>query len=257
MLVLIDNNRVRVSLDMAGDELLYKRGYRAHVTTAPLRESLSAAVVASAVSDARVVDAPATLIDPFCGSGTLLLEAALAAFERHTHQHLCMRSFAFEQWRTHDATAYATLRRSLDVVDQIDFTKCAAWNFVGGDRDKRAIEAAQNNAIALGASEEQAKRMFAVRDANKTLDNALAALSSAATPLIVTNGPFGRRLDASQQPIERFLSRTQSQRRADAARVYLLTQKTMPRQFRFDKTLLDLQNRGLRVRLMRWAKRVR
>lgn len=63
-----EHNHCTASLEIGGN---YKRGYRTHVCQAPLRETLAAAIDFSALTSSL----PSTLIDPFCGSGTLLQEA--------------------------------------------------------------------------------------------------------------------------------------------------------------------------------------
>ena len=91
------NDVVTVSLDASGDSL-HRRGYRGAAGKAPLRETLAAAVVLGSGWDAR-----SPLVDPFCGSGTIAIEAAMIARRMAPGRH---RSFAFQSWPSFDAAAW-------------------------------------------------------------------------------------------------------------------------------------------------------
>ncbi len=97
-------NRVSVLVDTSGDSL-HKRGWRVHQGRAPLAETLAAAVVMLSGWDRR-----APLLDPFCGSGTILIEAARLA--RNIAPGLERESFGFERWLGHDAAAWKRVREN-------------------------------------------------------------------------------------------------------------------------------------------------
>jgi putative N6-adenine-specific DNA methylase len=161
-----------VSADSSG-ALLHQRGYRHAVAKAPLRETLAAAMlIASDWSGAT------PLIDPFCGSGTIPIEAALLARRMAPGRG---RSFAFHSWpeaqpalweRLCDEAASQALPRSPVEIR-------------GSDRDHGAIDAAISNAERAGTA---ADIEFAVR--------AMSAMEpgSGASGHVVTNPPYGVRV---------------------------------------------------------------
>ena len=85
------NNQVTISLDSSG-ESLHKRGYRVDQTEAPINEVLAAGLLLKAGWNGS-----SNLIDPMCGSGTFLIEAALIA--TNTYPGIFRQSFAFERWK--------------------------------------------------------------------------------------------------------------------------------------------------------------
>ncbi|MDE6458333.1 MAG: hypothetical protein K2L31_07020 [Muribaculum sp.] len=90
----IDGNRVTLSLDSSG-ESLHKRGYRVAQTEAPINEVLAAGILMKAGYNGSC-----PLVDPMCGSGTFLIEAALIA--ANINPGVYRRNFAFEQWTDFD-----------------------------------------------------------------------------------------------------------------------------------------------------------
>ena len=125
---------VTVSLDTSGDSL-HRRGYRGAAGKAPLRETLAAGLVLASGWDAR-----SPLIDPFCGSGTIAIEAAMIARRMSPGRH---RSFAFQQWPEFDAAGFERVLRGAD-GDVV--AKCPP--IMGSDRDEGAVAAAVENAAA-------------------------------------------------------------------------------------------------------------
>ena len=159
-----------VYLDTSGDGL-YKRGYRAHNTGAPLRETLAAALVL--LSRYRGRD---PFCDPFCGSGTIPIEAALIAKNRAPGLN---RSFSAQRWQWLDSTLW--LRAADEAMDGEYHGSYDIW---GGDIDPRAVGIARSNA-------EKAEVEDVVR-----FDVADAARFRRVEPYgrIVTNPPYGERL---------------------------------------------------------------
>lgn len=160
-----------VSADSSGG-LLHRRGYRLATGKAPLRETLAAAMLLAMRWDGSV-----PLLDPFCGSGTIPIEAALIA-RRIPAGHA--RRFAFEQWPGADASALdriraAALERTLPR---------AAVPIIGSDRDAGVIEAATANAERAGVGQDVELRRAALTD--------IAAPSPAG--LLLTNPPYGVRV---------------------------------------------------------------
>ena len=119
-------------LDTSG-EGLYKRGYRARNMGAPLKETLAAALVL--LSRYRGRD---PFCDPFCGSGTIPIEAALIAKNRAPGLE---RSFAAQKWKNMDAKLW------MDAADEAqDREFHGDYEIWGGDIDPAAVELARHNA---------------------------------------------------------------------------------------------------------------
>ena len=133
--VRIDDNNVQISVDTSG-EGLHKRGHKEWVGKAPMRETMAALLLRMAGFDGRM-----PLVDPMCGSGTFVLEAAGIAAGQQPGRD---RSFAFEQLATFDPQAVAGLRRAGGT---------APLRFYGFDRDAGAARGAAANAERAGLAE--------------------------------------------------------------------------------------------------------
>ena len=159
-----------VYLDPSGDGL-YKRGYRAHNNGAPLRETLAAALVL--LSRYRGRD---PFCDPFCGSGTIPIEAALIAKNRAPGLD---RRFAAQKWQSLPAKLW--LDAAEEAIDQEFHGQYDIW---GGDIDPSAVELSRHNAELAGVDD---CVRFEVADAGKFhRDSDYGQL--------VTNPPYGERL---------------------------------------------------------------
>jgi len=171
--VRLDHDQCTISADSSG-ALLHRRGWRQAVAKAPLRETLAAMLLAVFEWQG---DTP--LVDPFCGSGTIGIEAALRARRIAPGLH---RQFAMEHWPGADAAAHALVReRARELV-----RPNLAVPIVLRDRDAGAIAAARANAERAGVQDD--------------LDIALGALSSldlsayGPSGLLLTNPPYGHRV---------------------------------------------------------------
>jgi putative N6-adenine-specific DNA methylase len=151
---------------------LHRRGYRLATAKAPLRETLAAAMLLGAEYDGS-----APLLDPFCGSGTIPIEAALLARRIPPGMN---RRFAFEHWPSFDAGAWRAVRARAagEILPR------APAVIQGSDRDAGAIAAAASNAERAGVA------------GDVTLVQ--VPLSKCAPPpgygLLVTNPPYGVRV---------------------------------------------------------------
>ncbi len=134
-----EGREATLSLDAAGAPL-FKRGWRARVGAAPLRESLAAGLLLALEYDGSL-----PFLDPMCGSGTIAVEAALLAARRAPGLG---RSFAFERWPGHDAVRTARLRERLAARERTPPAPLHA-----SDRNGGAVRLALKNAAAAGASE--------------------------------------------------------------------------------------------------------
>ncbi len=174
IVVRFDHDRCTVSADASG-ALLHRRGYRQAVARAPLRETLAAAMLA-----AVRYEASRPLVDPFCGSGTLVIEAALMA--RDIAPGL-QREFAAEQWPETRAETWRAAREAA----RARIKPSAGAPLIGSDRDSGAIAAAKANAERAGVS---ADVQFVQR--------ALSDLEVPAGPgLLIANPPYGVRVGES------------------------------------------------------------
>lgn len=168
---LILKDQVSVMLDSSGPGL-HKRGYRANAAEAPIKETLAAAMVH--LSHVRPYS---TVIDPCCGSGTILIEAALYALNIAPGLH---RRFAAEQWAAIDPAVWRMEReRARDII-----RKDAEFRAYGYDIDQAALQLTQENAQKAGVAE---RIMTAQRD--------LRAFSpEGERGTVICNPPYGERL---------------------------------------------------------------
>jgi putative N6-adenine-specific DNA methylase len=169
--VRVFRDRFTISADSSGD-LLHQRGYRLATAKAPLRETLAAAMLLGAGWDPE-----SPLVDPFCGSGTIPIEAALLARRMLPGRH---RSFAFMRWPAFDSATWQALldRADADVLARVPAP------ILGSDRDAGAIRAAVANAEragVLGDIEFRQTPLSTVR-------------APAAPGWLVTNPPYGVRV---------------------------------------------------------------
>ncbi len=135
--VRIDDNRVTLSVDTSG-ESLHKRGHKVAVSKAPMRETLAALMLRRCGYDGQE-----PVLDPMCGSGTFLIEAAEMARGLWPGRS---RDFAFMQLASFDASAFDTLRGSMAPLT-------VALTFTGSDRDQGAVRMAVQNAQRAGVDD--------------------------------------------------------------------------------------------------------
>lgn len=160
-------------LDTSG-ESLFKRGWRLDKGDAPLRENLAAGLLALSGWDPQ-----AALMDPFCGSGTILIEAAWIALGVPPG---ISRPFGFERLRDHQARQWEDLKEDAHsrILPELEAP------LVGIDANPEAIEAAQRNA----------ERAFLTEDTiHFELGDARDAVAPAPSGWMLTNPPYGERLD--------------------------------------------------------------
>jgi len=172
----LDARQFTLYLDTSG-EALFKRGYRTVAGDAPLRENLAAGILQLTGWKPGV-----PLLDPMCGSGTFLLEAAQIAL--HVAPGI-RRHFAFEKLKNFDAEAWQTLKQAA-LADQLPPSPQPLF---GSDLYGDALQLAKDNFAAAGLGE-----VVTLKQANF-----LELSAPAPSGILVTNPPYGVRLGEAQE----------------------------------------------------------
>lgn len=232
-------DRCTVSADASG-ALLHRRGYRQAVARAPLRENLAAAML---LASGWTGDAP--LLDPLCGAGTLVIEAALLAGRIPpglADASRTPRDFAFRQWPTFNGEAWerAVARAAAEI------RPAAGIPLAGSDRDAGAVQAARANAERAGVA---ADVVFTER-----------ALSAAEPPAaagqagwLITNPPYGVRVGETDalRNLYAALGRTAREHFAGWTLALLSAEPRLEAQVRIPLTeVFQTRNGGIPVRLV-------
>ncbi len=182
--VRLDRDRATLSLDLSGASL-HRRAYRARGVAAPLKENLAAAVLLR--SGWPAIAEAGEFVDPMCGSGTLVIEAAMMALD--IAPGLLRSYFGFIGWRGHDRELWQR------VVDEARARReaTAARRIVlrGYDNDPAAVHASIENS-------ERAKLRGFVHFERRELEQ-LVRESEAPTGLLATNPPYGERIGDQQR----------------------------------------------------------
>ncbi len=175
LVVRLQRDKCTISIDASG-EALYRRGYRQAVAKAPLRENIAAAMLLNSDWDGE-----APLLDPFCGSGTIPLEAALLS---RGIMPGSQRSFAFLKWPLFDMKQWELFREK----------------FAGRPSDRQpVIVAADRDAGAIDSCRANAERA-AVLDSLTLLNQSFSAISPPENGpgWIVSNLPYGVRVSKNK-----------------------------------------------------------
>jgi putative N6-adenine-specific DNA methylase len=173
IIVRLVNDHCTISLDTSG-ALLHRRGYRLQTAKAPLRETLAAGLLMAAGWDGS-----SPLIDPFCGSGTIPIEAALMVGHIAPGKN---RRFAFMDWPNYKASVWNDLLEEAATAETQTLPP-----ILGSDRDEGAVQISQENARRANILER--------------IDFSHRAFSAVEPPeqsgWLVTNPPYGVRISPS------------------------------------------------------------
>lgn len=170
-----------VSIDLSGDSL-HKRGYRQSGVEAPVKENLAAAILLKTGWPA-IAKQGGGLVDPMCGSGTFLIEAALIA--ANIAPGLLRKQFGFSRWKGHDAAIWTRLKAEAK-QQQTNLDELPI--LVGYDSDTRAIAQARKSAEMLGLIKQ-------IHFEKRELADCIPHAKLQSTPgLFLTNPPYGVRL---------------------------------------------------------------
>ena len=185
--VYVKNNQAIVSIDLSG-ESLHRRGYRVENTAAPLKEHLASAILYTAEWP-HLAKQGWGLIDPMCGSGTILIEAAMMAADIAPGSH--RDYFGFLYWKQHDKEIWKSLKAEAERRRHSGLARLPKMS--GGDADEQAVAAAKANIAEIGLSD---RISIEQRD---LLDWPAQAKAQPTSGLIVCNPPYGERIgDASE-----------------------------------------------------------
>lgn len=219
-----------LSVDTSGD-LLHKRGYKAAINKAPMRENMAALFLQQCGYTGTE-----TVFDPMCGSGTFVIEAAEIATKLNPGRH---RHFAFEKLATFEADAWQKMRHVKRDAD-------TQLKFYGSDRDLGAIKMSQENA--------QHANVASVTDFKQQSISDITPPTT--TPgLVIINPPYGGRLGDKKKliPLYQTLG-TALRKNFKGWRVGIVTTEASLAKatgLRFLPQTAPVQHGGLRVTLFR------
>jgi len=166
------HNKARLFLDTSG-ESLSRRGYRVQNHTAPLQETLASAIIKKTGWTASK-----PLVDPMCGSGTLVIEAALMALNKPAG--LLRPHFGFKEILGYDDSVWQKMRTHIkSSISDENLT------IIASDRDPKAVRAARKNAQTAGVDQYIKFKTVDFRDLELPKEHGV----------LVMNPPYGERLD--------------------------------------------------------------
>ncbi|MGM0985510.1 MAG: bifunctional 23S rRNA (guanine(2069)-N(7))-methyltransferase RlmK/23S rRNA (guanine(2445)-N(2))-methyltransferase RlmL [Pseudomonadota bacterium] len=180
----LHRGRLTLGVDLSGDSL-HRRGYRRDVGHAPLKENLAAALLVRAGWPALAREG-APLVDPLCGAGTLLIEAALMAAD--IAPGLARERFGFHGWAGHDERCWRELKREAEARASIGRRRCRS-RLYGFDESPPALAAAKANAMRAGVP-----ALIELEGASLAGLARPEGLPDTPRGLVMTNPPYGERL---------------------------------------------------------------
>lgn len=166
----IAENDVTISLDSSG-ESLHQRGYKTATVPAPINEVLAAGLIMLTGWDGEC-----DLIDPFCGSGTILIEAALIAM--NVYPGVFRKEYAFEKWKDFDADLFDRIYNDDSQEREFDH------KIYGYDINRQAVQIATDNVQNAGVKDVVSVEQRDFYEFEKPLDKAI----------MITNPPYGDRI---------------------------------------------------------------
>ncbi|HEB32635.1 MAG TPA: hypothetical protein ENI15_17465 [Spirochaetes bacterium] len=189
--VYLNREKARLSLDLSG-ESLHRRGYRDINIKAPMKENLAAAILIRS-GWPELAKTGGSLLDPMCGSGTLLLEGALIAVNQAPG--LMREYFGFTGWKKHDPALWKKL--VLEAENRKN-TAGTGQNIIAGfDQDPKALRAARNHVENMGMQDFIHLEQRDIERA-KPLKNGIPGL-------VISNPPYGERLGTKQETADLYM----------------------------------------------------
>lgn len=166
----IADSDVTISLDSSG-ESLHQRGYKTATVPAPINEVLAAGLIMLTGWNGEC-----DLIDPFCGSGTILIEAALIA--QNVYPGVFRKEYAFEKWKDFDAELFDSIYN--DDSQEREFTH----KIYGYDINRQTVQIATNNVLNAGVKDAVSVEQRDFYEFEQPREKAI----------IITNPPYGDRI---------------------------------------------------------------
>ncbi|WP_027857212.1 bifunctional 23S rRNA (guanine(2069)-N(7))-methyltransferase RlmK/23S rRNA (guanine(2445)-N(2))-methyltransferase RlmL [Marinobacterium jannaschii] len=184
----LSRDRAVIALDLSGDSL-HRRGYRLQAGMAPMKENLASAVLMRSGWPGIATQHP-LMLDPMCGSGTLLIEAAMMVAD--IAPGLLRRQFGFDRWLLHRKPEWQAL---LDEAEQRREAGLATLQhrFVGRDMDGRVLISARDNAKRAGLD------AYIQFEKGRLEDLKAESLPAHEAGFLISNPPYGERLGENNQ----------------------------------------------------------
>ncbi len=176
----VHGENAQLALDLSG-ESLHRRGYRDVAVPAPIKENLAAALLVRC-GWLKIAEGGGSLIDPMCGSGTLLVEGAMLAADYAPG--LLRDYYGFLGWRQHDAAVWQALLEEAHARKQIGLKKLP--KIIGFDQSLSAIQTARHSIARAGLAWHIPVERRDINDA--------APAESGRPGLLICNPPYGERL---------------------------------------------------------------
>ncbi|WP_432745712.1 bifunctional 23S rRNA (guanine(2069)-N(7))-methyltransferase RlmK/23S rRNA (guanine(2445)-N(2))-methyltransferase RlmL [Methylobacter sp. G7] len=186
--VYLNGETAQLSLDLSG-ESLHRRGYRDVNIKAPMKENLAAAMLLRS-GWPQIAKQQGSLIDPMCGSGTLLLEGAMIAADYAPG--LLRDYFGFTGWKKHDAECWKKLRAEAEQRKKIGMGKLPV--IVGFDQNRQTVNTALAHIANVGLQHKIHVERRDIEDAEPA--------ESWKPGLLICNPPYGERLGDEQETAE-------------------------------------------------------
>ncbi|WP_444907922.1 bifunctional 23S rRNA (guanine(2069)-N(7))-methyltransferase RlmK/23S rRNA (guanine(2445)-N(2))-methyltransferase RlmL [Microbulbifer sp. SSSA008] len=179
----LHRDKLDIAIDLSGDSL-HRRGYRTHIGAAPLKENLAAALLLRA-GWPKIAEQGGALLDPMCGSGTILVEAAMIAADMAPG--LMRDSFGFERWLNHQSDIWNELREEALQRQGVGLAR-ELPEIRGYDADAKVLFAAEAN-IARAGLERQVRV-----SCRPVAGFRVPSHREVKAGLVLTNPPYGERL---------------------------------------------------------------
>jgi putative N6-adenine-specific DNA methylase len=239
----LDATHVTLYLDLSG-ESLFKRGWRRDKGEAPLKENLAAGLLQLAGWTPALA-----LVDPFCGSGTILIEAGLIAINRAPGLD---RPFGLQRMKSYDRPLWTRLHEEALAAIRPD----AEVLLAGSDISSRVIDTARENArrAGVGGLLDDARLMFTARDARQAEPLGLAAPFERG--IVISNPPYGEQSNPKSASVTGLMRDVGDRLKQSFAgwHVWMLSSdRELPRQLRLSESRKAvLYNGGLECRFFRF-----